>query len=176
VAITVAAIAPDTPPIGPAILATALGILAMAVLPAIVLRLQPFQVRAIARAIVLPLQLFLQIRAIARIPQVALPVPGQVGERRALCRPLQGTVRTRPRVIDPARMKHAVISVHRPPTLAPGNPLVQMHFPDPAGGARRALAGTKVWQPKVAGEVANGGNSYETRVESFRFGTFKLVR
>jgi hypothetical protein len=28
----------------------------------------------------------------------------------------------------------------------------------------------------VAGEVANGGNSYETRVESFRFGTFKLVR
>ena len=49
--------------------------------PAIVHPLQLFQVRAIARAIVLLLQLFPQTRAIARMPPVA--VRGRAGERRA---------------------------------------------------------------------------------------------
>ena len=55
-------------------------------------------------------------------------------------------------------MRPGAISVHRALTLAPGKPVVQMHFPDPEGGARRARGGTKVWQPRVAGEVASGAN------------------
>jgi len=82
-------------------------------------------------------------------------------------------VRTQPRARDPAQMKPAVINVHRPLTLAPRKPIVRMHFPEPWGGVRRARAGTKVWQPRVAREarhVASGANSHETRVESFSSG------
>lgn len=152
VAITVVAIVLDTPRIVLALPATARAIRAMVVLPAIVLQLQPFPVHAIARAIVLPLQPFLQVRAIARMPQ--LVIRGQAVGPRPRFRPLQGIVRTRPRVIDPARMKPAAINVRRPPTLGARKLLVQMHFQDPRGGVRRAPEGTRVWQPRVAGEVA----------------------
>jgi hypothetical protein len=148
-AITVAAIVRDTPRTGPALRATAPAILAM---------VAHQHTPAIVRLIVLRLQLFLQIRAIARMPQT-IPVRGRAGGRRVLCRPIQGIVRTRPRVHDPARMKRAVISVHRPQIPALPKPIVRMHFPDRAEGVRRAREGTKVWQPRVAGEVARGAKS-----------------
>ena len=127
-AITVGAIVLDTRRIVPAVLDIVLVILGTVVLPDIVHPLQPFQVRAIAPAIVLLLQLFLPVGAIVRMRQVA--VRGRAGGRRALCRPMEGTVRTRLRGHDPARMRPAVINVHRPLTLAPRKRLVRMHFPE----------------------------------------------
>jgi hypothetical protein len=156
VGITVVAIVPDTLRIGPVIPATARAILAMVVRQVI----PP----AVVRLVVLLLQLFLQARALVRTPQVALPVRGPAEGRRLLCRPPKGTVRTPLPVSDPVRMKPAVINVHRPLTLALRKPIVRMHFPDPWGDVRRARGETKVWQPRAAGEVASGANSYESRV------------
>src|SRR5580704_7096994 len=107
--ITVAAIVPDTRHIVLAVPATARAILAMVVRQLIL--------PAIVRLIVLLLQLFLRARAIARMPQVA--VRDRAGGGRALCRPMEETVRTRLRAHDPPRIRPAVINVHRPLTLAP---------------------------------------------------------
>ena len=61
-------------------------------------------------------------------------------------------------------MKPAVISAHRPLTLAPRKLLVRMHFPDLQEDVRRARVGTRVLEPRVAGEVASA-TPYQTRVE-----------
>ena len=61
-------------------------------------------------------------------------------------------------------MKPAVISVHRPRTLAPRKLLVRMHFPDLQEDVRRARVETRVLEPRVAGEVASA-TPYQTRVE-----------
>jgi hypothetical protein len=161
VAITVAAIGPDTRRIDPALPATAQAIPDTVVLPVIVHPLQPFQVRGIA----LRLQLFLQAEAIARMPRVS--VRGRAGGRRAPCQPMEGTVRIRLRAHDPARMKHAVINVPRPPTPVPRQPHVRMRFPDPREDVPRVRVGTRVLEPRVeareAHRVVNGANS--TRLE-----------
>jgi hypothetical protein len=162
----VAAIVPDTPGTVLAVPATVLAVPAtgrvipgMVVRRAIVLPLPLFlQIRATAQAIVLLLQPFLQMEATVRMAPVAIPVRGQARADRLLCRPIQEIVRARPRAHDPAPMKPAVINVHRPLTLAPRNPIVRMHFPEPSGGVRRARAGTKVWQPRVAEAAASGAN------------------
>ena len=98
------------------------------------------------------------------------------GEDRVLCRPMERIARTRPRVLDPARMTHAVISVRRRLTAAPRKRIVRMHFRDPAGGVRRAPAGTKVWLPRVAEAVARGEKPYRTRVGQLFGEDFELVR
>jgi hypothetical protein len=150
---TVAGIVLDTPRIVPGLLATAPAILAMVVR------------RLMVPAIVLPLQLFLRVRALDRTPQVA--VRDRVAGRRLLCRRLpqgivrmpqialpvrgqalarqrlRGIVRTRPRVHDPARMRLAVISVHRPLAQVPRKPLVRMYFQDRWVGVIRAREETK---------------------------------
>src|SRR5271154_1600054 len=98
--ITVAAIVLDTPGIVPALPATvpALPATAPAILPpprSVRPRAppppQPFQVQAIDPAIVLQLQLFRQIQAIARMLRTA--VRGRAGGRRVLCRLIRGIVR-----------------------------------------------------------------------------------
>jgi hypothetical protein len=48
-------------------------------------------------------------------------------------------------------MKPAVINVRRRLTRAPRKRLGRMHFQDPEEDARRAHAGTKVLEPRVAG-------------------------
>jgi hypothetical protein len=157
VAITVAAIVRDTPGMVPAVRDIVRVTLGTVVLPAIVHPLQLFQVRAI----VLQLQPF-QVQGIARMLPVA--VRGRAGECRALCRPMEGTVRTRLRAHDPARMRPAVINAHRPPTPVPRQPHVRMPFPDLLGDVRRARVGTRVLEPRVAGEVVSVANSYGIRV------------
>jgi hypothetical protein len=170
----VAAIVPDTPGTVLAVPATVLAVPAtgrvipgMVVRRAIVLPLPLFlQIRAIAQAIVLLPQPFLPMEATVRMAPVAVPVRGRALADRVLCRPLQEIVRARPRARDPAPTKPAAINVHRPLTLAQGKPIVPMHFPEPWGGVRRARAGTKVWQPRVATEerrVASGATFCKTR-------------
>ena len=140
-AITVAAIVLATLGTVPALPATALAILAMAVHRVIVPLLQLFRrVRVIVPAIVLPLQLFLRARAIARMPQAT--VRGRARGRRVLCRRIQGIVRASNRVPDPARMKPAAISVHRRQP-APRQLPVRTYFQDPSEGVIRAREGTK---------------------------------
>ena len=150
-ATTVAALVPDTPRIVPVLPATARAIPVMDVhLPILDIVLLP--------------PLFLRVRAIARIPREA--VRGRVGVSRLLCPPTEGTVRTQPRVRDPARMKLAVTNAPRPLTLAPRKELGRMRFPDPWEGVRRVRGETKVWRLRGAGEVASDANSCRTRVGS----------
>jgi hypothetical protein len=159
-AITAAAIVPDTPgtvPVLPAIVRVIPG----TVVPPVIVHLpQPFQVRAIVRGIALPLRLCLQVQAIARMAQT-IPARGRAGGHRVLCRPLQGIVPAKPRAHGPAQVKREVISVRR---LAPCSPIVRMHSLETGAAVRRARAETRVWPPRVAGEVASGANSYESRL------------
>jgi hypothetical protein len=134
--------------------------------PAIVHQPPRFQVRAIVRAIALQLQLCLRIQAIARTSQT-IRARGREGGSRVRCRPLRGAVPAKPRARGPAQVKREVISVLRP---APCSPIVRMHFLETGAAVRRARAGTRVWQPRVAGEVASGANSYESRVKSISSG------
>lgn len=143
-------------------------------LPAIALPLQRFQVRAIVRAIapeiVLPLQTF-QVEGIARMSPVA--VRDRAGGRRLLCRLVRGTVRTLPRIHDPARTRPAVINAPKPPTPVLRRPHVRMRFQDPQEGVRRVHVGTRVLEPKVAREVASWCETrYQTQSGAIAPGSF----
>ena len=153
VAITVAAIVLDTPRIVPALPDIVRVILGTVVLPAIVHPLQPFQVRAIAR------------RPATTLPAGAGNRPNAPGGG---SRPGGGTPSTlpakggnRPTQTPSTRPStNEARGYQRPQSsnTGAGQAARPNAFSGSGGGRAQSARGTKVWQPRVAEEVASGAS------------------